>query len=73
MSPIGCNCGGKRPAQPGALTGVAGQPPAPANTQYEVTYPNGAVVVFNHEWQAHQALALSGGSLRTLEPANTAG
>ena len=57
-----------------ALTGAATTFAATSGdtaTKYEVTYPNGAVVVFDHEWQAVQAQALSGGSLRKVVPAES--
>lgn len=59
--------GGRRPVT--TPDGQSVYPPSPdAGTQWEVTYPNGAVLTFDHEWQASTAVAMSGGTVRVLRP-----
>lgn len=64
------SCGGR--ATPASLTGVAtaGTETVPTLTRpkWRVTYPNGATVDFDAEWQAAQAVALSGGHVTVLTP-----
>lgn len=48
--------------------GVTGSPPAIELPRWRVTYPNGAVLEFEHEWQAAQAAAISGGLVERLDP-----
>lgn len=49
---------------------VSGAVAAPGSTAplYEVTYPNAVVVTFPQKWQAAQATALSGGTMKVLQP-----
>ncbi|WP_367139603.1 hypothetical protein [Saccharothrix sp. HUAS TT1] len=47
------------------MTGTA---TPPSGTRFEVTYPNGAHAEFDYEWQAAQAQAISGGTVRPLFP-----
>ncbi|HET6709729.1 hypothetical protein [Amycolatopsis sp.] len=61
------SCGGGGRTYP-VLTGVANdQSGAAAAGEWTVTYPNGAVVSFRNEWQAKQAVAISGGTLTPPE------
>lgn len=63
---MGCNCGGG-----GGGGGVAAAWAAPVaatpGRKFEVTYPNSVVVRFDQEWQAAQATALSGGTMKIIE------
>lgn len=40
--------------------------------EWRVTYPNGVIVPFPMEWQARQAVALSGGSMEFVPGRDTA-
>lgn len=42
--------------------------PPPSNPQWKVTYPNGVTLEFDHEWQAEQARAISGGIKEKIDP-----
>jgi len=47
---------------------AAGYPADPAQ-KWEVTAPNGAVTVYYHEWQAAQAMSVTGGTMREIDGA----
>lgn len=63
-------CGGARPYTPAtALTATVTAPTAPVkHTRYKITYPNGAEMEFDHQWQAAQAQAMSGGVVEEIPP-----
>lgn len=63
---MGCGCQGTSPTLlPRGGTRAAAAAPS-TGTYWEVTYPNSVVVPFSMQWQAHQAAALSGGTIRTV-------
>jgi hypothetical protein len=63
-------CGGARAYTPAsALTASVSAPAAPVrHTRWKITYPNGADMEFDHEWQVRQAQAMSGGVVEELPP-----
>lgn len=63
-------CGGARAYTPAsALTASVTAPAAPAkHTRYKITYPNSAEMIFDHQWQAAQAQAMSGGVVEEIPP-----
>jgi hypothetical protein len=63
----GCNSVGRSAQAAGAGASAGGDSSTPGR-RWEVVYPNGRSQEFTSEWQVAQALALTGGVSREIDP-----
>jgi hypothetical protein len=71
---MACNCGGGAAYPIPASTAIAvGAAVLPAAQAWDVTFPNGTTMRYYQQWKAHQAQALSGGTIREVGPDDNPG
>lgn len=64
---MACNCGGGAAYPvPTSAAIAAGGAVMPAVKAWDVTFPNGTPMRYYQQWKAHQAQALSGGTIREV-------